>query len=431
MKPSINKADTLIPDYYDFSEIDIDNIRNKIEIVECGNIGISYGQFFACMNHETNEDFDYHLWIEDDYIICTDYFEKILTSIYQSTLDYENTHICPFIYKNKKWNILPYARQIEETDANINILKRKLSEYGAQDLECHIPDMMQLGIFSRGVVQKIKSRFGSFEKVIDFFNVPLTKIWLHQILFGYVLHLSNVKLQDTAETMMNIFYETSIDKIFLCNYPENVNTWKERQHNNDLLCLPLCIPIDTLIYPEKFKDDLSLIKKYLSTSECFDKVYNKYVSVVSRQLENLNQDLVLRQLRSTDYHKGYDKLMHEFTQFNYSVSKDDFSKYLETATDNVKIYVVYSKSEKAIVGAGSIFCLHKLHNHPVGQIEDFIVTEHFRKRGIGRLILDKLIDVGLHEMNCYKIVLKTNKDNFVYYTNIGFEPVGVEMKYVK
>ena len=54
----------------------------------------------------------------------------------------------------------------------------------------------------------MKMHFGSFENIIEFFDIPFTKIWLHQILFGYVLNLSGVEIKDTADTIMNIFYET-------------------------------------------------------------------------------------------------------------------------------------------------------------------------------------------------------------------------------
>ena len=50
------------------------NIKTKIKIFECENIGISYGQFFTGINK--NIDFDYHIFIEDDYIVFDDYFEK-------------------------------------------------------------------------------------------------------------------------------------------------------------------------------------------------------------------------------------------------------------------------------------------------------------------------------------------------------------------
>jgi hypothetical protein len=60
--------------YYDFKYLNLYNINHKIEIIECDNIGISYGQFlYAIFN---NLSFDYYILIEDDYVIFKDNFSK-------------------------------------------------------------------------------------------------------------------------------------------------------------------------------------------------------------------------------------------------------------------------------------------------------------------------------------------------------------------
>jgi len=66
MKPSINKEHQEIKDYYDFTNLSIPNIINKIKIIECVNKGISYGQLFNAIHN--NRNFDYHIFIEDDYL---------------------------------------------------------------------------------------------------------------------------------------------------------------------------------------------------------------------------------------------------------------------------------------------------------------------------------------------------------------------------
>lgn len=429
MKPKINKQDKLISNYYDFSNLDLSNIRNKIQIIQCDNIGISYGQFFSAMLHSGNEYFDYHLWLEDDYIISSDYIENTLINLLQKNLESSNIHLCPFIYKNKKWDILSYARFINETPDNINKIKEKLSCYDAETLSCRIPDMMQGGIFSRNIVQKIKLRFGSFENVINFFDIPLTKIWIHQILFGYVLKLSGVEIQDTANQFMNMFYETSIDKIFLCNFPENVNTWKEKSYQNELFAIPYVLPIESLVYYDKHKEDIDLMLKYTSSTDSFYKPFWKYKKIAESCINKLNSQLILRELEPLDFYKGYIELMYEFTNFKYDVSQEDFNSYITDCKDNRKIYVVYSKQDTRIVGAGAIFCLKKLHNNPVGQIEDFIVSKKYRNQGVGRMILKKLIQVSQEEFGCYKTILMSNQDNFDFYEKVGFEAAGVQMKY--
>ena len=60
MKPKINENHEKYHDYYNFDNINISNIKDKIKIIECENIGISYGQFFAGISRDTN--FDYYIF---------------------------------------------------------------------------------------------------------------------------------------------------------------------------------------------------------------------------------------------------------------------------------------------------------------------------------------------------------------------------------
>ena len=45
------------------------------------------------------------------------------------------------------------------------------------------------------------------------------------------------------------------------------------------------------------------------------------------------------------------------------------------------------------------------------------------------MILHKLIQFAKEDFKCYKIILKSNKENFEFYEKMGFEAAGVEMKY--
>ena len=80
MKPKINNDHTEILNYYNFENINISNIKNKIKIYECENYGISYGQFFTAIFKDI--EFDYYIFIEDDYMIFLDNFDSILVNLY-------------------------------------------------------------------------------------------------------------------------------------------------------------------------------------------------------------------------------------------------------------------------------------------------------------------------------------------------------------
>ncbi len=145
-------------------------------------------------------------------------------------------------------------------------------------------------------------------------------------------------------------------------------------------------------------------------------------------MEILDENFVLREIELDDYNNGYLELMYEFTNYKYDVKKDTFIDYLKKS--NVKIVIIFSKDDNKIIGAGTIFKIEKLHNNPIGQIEDVVITGKYRSKGYGKKIIDKLIDIGKNEFKCYKIILNCLEKNIGFYKKCNFDLVGVEMKYI-
>ena len=81
-----------------------------------------------------------------------------------------------------------------------------------------------------------------------------------------------------------------------------------------------------------------------------------------------------------------------------------------------------------IIGAGTIFKLIKLHNNPVGQIEDVIITESYRKKKLGKLLIKELVRIAINEFKCYKVILNCLDKNIGFYLKCGFKVVGAEMR---
>lgn len=233
MKPLVNKEHFEIPDYYCFDSIDLCNISNKIKIIECENIGISYGQYFEAVSK--NMDFDYHIFIEDDYVPFKDYFENDLIS--ELNKCEESSLLCLFYYKNKTYNMLNYLIQHGESTECYNSLKNKLEKY---DLEKYyaIPDFA-IGIFSKETINKILSKFETFDNIKDLFNFPFYNIWVHQVLFGYLLGICDILINDLSKNYMNIFYDSLYNSISLCNFDNYVSNWKEKPYLNEKFEIPL------------------------------------------------------------------------------------------------------------------------------------------------------------------------------------------------
>lgn len=142
-------------------------------------------------------------------------------------------------------------------------------------------------------------------------------------------------------------------------------------------------------------------------------------------------NFIIRELEENDFNNGYMDLLFEFTNYKYDMNKDKFNEYLQSMKDINKILIIYDKDCNKIIGAGTIFILNKLHNNPIGQIEDVIISEKYRGLGLGKLIIEKLINIGLNKFKCYKIILNCLDKNIDFYKKIGFDIVGVEMKYIK
>jgi glucosamine-phosphate N-acetyltransferase len=139
------------------------------------------------------------------------------------------------------------------------------------------------------------------------------------------------------------------------------------------------------------------------------------------------KDFIFRNIEYDDFDKGYIELMLEFTNYNYPITKEEFINFIDTQ-QNYKIIVIYSEIEKRIIGAGTIIIIHKIHNNSIGQIEDVIISEKYRKNGFGKQIIEKLVDIGKNEYKCYKIILNCLEKNIKFYENCGFINVGLEMK---
>ena len=79
------------------------------------------------------------------------------------------------------------------------------------------------------------------------------------------------------------------------------------------------------------------------------------------------------------------------------------------------------------VGFGSVFFLQRVRGGKEAIIEDLIVSENYRKSGIGSLILKNLLSEARFQ-NCFKVSLETSRNSEGFYINEGFYDGGITMK---
>ena len=144
---------------------------------------------------------------------------------------------------------------------------------------------------------------------------------------------------------------------------------------------------------------------------------------------------IIREIENEDFYNGYLELLYEFNNFEYKINESEFINYLEQnkLNNNCKIYVIQLKDKNnnnnnKIIGAGTIFKLKKLHNNSVGLIEDVIINNNYRGSGLGKILIDKLKQIGLVEFRCYKVILDCSEKNIEFYKKCNFFQSGVQMR---
>jgi glucosamine-phosphate N-acetyltransferase len=74
-----------------------------------------------------------------------------------------------------------------------------------------------------------------------------------------------------------------------------------------------------------------------------------------------------------------------------------------------------------IIGTASVLIEHKMlhYGSKVGHIEDVVVANRTRVKGIGRTLVEKCVEF-CKTNNCYKVILNCSNENIPFYENCGF-----------
>jgi len=145
--------------------------------------------------------------------------------------------------------------------------------------------------------------------------------------------------------------------------------------------------------------------------------------------QSLN-DLLIRNPELTDTIKGqYLRLLSELTSTDY-IDTSLFLRNIERISEIGRIIVgiIDISSNFKIVASGTIIIEPKIirEGRNVGHIEDIVVSEEMRGKGISQKILDKLKSIA-RENNCYKVILDCNENVKKVYIKNGFNVKGFQM----
>lgn len=138
-------------------------------------------------------------------------------------------------------------------------------------------------------------------------------------------------------------------------------------------------------------------------------------------------DVYIDELTKNDYYNNFLNILEELTIVGAkNITYDNFCKKYDQL--NSKIYVIKIKSTNKIIGCGTILIEHKfIHNlSSVAHIEDIVISNDFRGCGLGKYLLNFLIEIAKSQ-SCYKVILDCDDKNVLFYEKCGFIKKGNQM----
>jgi glucosamine-phosphate N-acetyltransferase len=142
------------------------------------------------------------------------------------------------------------------------------------------------------------------------------------------------------------------------------------------------------------------------------------------------EKLEVRNLVEEDYYKGFLQLINYFTKKENTKYKSFFefqTQFKNMIYKNSFVYVI--EYENKIIGSATLYLQLKFHNdfEKAGLIEEVIINEKFRGKGLGKKLINYIINEA-KKNNCYKIVLNAEQKNAEFYSKLGFINKGIEFK---
>jgi glucosamine-phosphate N-acetyltransferase len=137
----------------------------------------------------------------------------------------------------------------------------------------------------------------------------------------------------------------------------------------------------------------------------------------------------LRPIEIDDFNTNYFQLLGQLSTIDpNSISKNDFSYFVNKLNENHQIFVAHDIETSKIVGTITVLLECKIiHNMGmVCHIEDVVVDKDMRGLGLGAYLINNAIEYA-KARGCYKVILDCSEENVSFYKKCGFEQRGAYM----
>ena len=138
-------------------------------------------------------------------------------------------------------------------------------------------------------------------------------------------------------------------------------------------------------------------------------------------------EYMIREIDIKDYYKGYIELLSELTntpKFDFESWEKQINLIKENNYHNIFVIEDDGKIIASITIIIELKIIRNLKN--VCHIEDIVVSENYRGKGIGKKIIEYCKDYS-KKKNCYKIILNCSNTLINFYEKFGFRNKNLEM----
>lgn len=123
------------------------------------------------------------------------------------------------------------------------------------------------------------------------------------------------------------------------------------------------------------------------------------------------------------YKNSYFQLVKELLVDGFSDNfEKDFNKKFDNSSSNFGFVVEVNNK---VIGYSSLHVIDKINRRSC-LIEDVVIHKNYRSKGIGRDLINHLINFSKNK-KCDKIILNSSESNIIFYEKLGFEKNEVQM----
>ena len=124
---------------------------------------------------------------------------------------------------------------------------------------------------------------------------------------------------------------------------------------------------------------------------------------------------IIRKINKSDMLEVIE-LLQSMSEFK--PSKEECSEIWVKFDNQPNVYALVAVQNDKIIGYGSILIETKIRGGRMGHIEDIVSHKDFRKKGIGKAIVDGLFEIA-KKKKCYNVSLQCKEHNIPFYEKLN------------